>query len=98
MRTPESFEKEDIKKFLDALGSTCWHYAPFMKGFGKNGVPDRVGVFQGRFFGIEVKRAAETKPTPIQTRRMKEIQAAGGVSIAGNAEVVIAEFKRIFSV
>lgn len=98
MRTPESFEKEEIANFLKTLGPTCWHYAPFMKGFGKNGVPDRVGVFQGRFFGIEVKRDEKTRPTPIQTRRMKEIQAAGGVSIAGNARVVIEEFKRIFSV
>ncbi len=98
MRTPESFEKEDIKKFLETLGPTCWHYAPFMKGFGKNGVPDRVGVYQGRFFGIEVKRDANTRPTPIQLRRMAEIQKAGGVAIAGNAEVVIAEFKRIFGV
>lgn len=97
MRTPESYEKEAIKKFLDTLGADCWHYAPFMKGFGKNGVPDRVGVYKGRFFSIEVKREGP-KPTPIQTRRMAEISKAGGWTIAGTAAVVIPAFRQEFGV
>lgn len=98
MRSPESYEKEDIKKFLDGLGPSCWHYAPYMKGFGKNGVPDRVGCYKGRLFGIEVKRDADTEPTEIQKRRMREIKAAGGIAIAGPASVVIPGFKSIFHV
>lgn len=98
MRSPESYEKEEIKKFLDSLGAECWHYAPFMKGFGKNGVPDRVGCFRGRFFSVEVKRDAIKQPTAIQNRRMKEIRDAGGWTVAGPASVVIPAFKREFSV
>jgi hypothetical protein len=98
MRTPESYEKEDIKKFLDTLGSDCWHYAPYMKGFGKNGVPDRVGCYKGRLFGIEVKRDINTKPTPIQERRMAEIRGAGGWAVAGPASHVIFAFRTEFCV
>ncbi len=98
MRSPESYEKADIKKFLDSLGPSCWHYAPYMKGMGKNGVPDRIGCYKGRLFGIEVKRDAQIEPTAIQTRRMGEIRAAGGWAIAGPASVVIPAFKQAFGV
>lgn len=97
MRSPESYEKDDIKKFLATLGEDCWYFMPYMRGMGKNGVPDIVGCYKGRFFSIEVKREG-AKPTPIQTRRMKEITDAGGWTVVGTAEVVIGAFKREFSV
>ena len=97
MRSPESYEKDDIKKFLATLGEDCWCFMPYMRGMGKNGVPDIVGCYKGRFFSIEVKREG-AKPTPIQTRRMKEITDAGGWTVVGTAEVVIGAFKREFSV
>ena len=97
MRSPEYYEKDDIKKFLAALGEDCWYFMPYMRGMGKNGVPDIVGCYKGRFFSIEVKREG-AKPTPIQTRRMKEITDAGGWAVAGTAEVVIDAFKRAFGV
>jgi hypothetical protein len=96
MKSPESYEKADIKKFLDSLN--CWHFSPYMKGMGKNGVPDIIGVYNGRFFSIEVKRAEDTPPTPIQKRRMQEIRDAGGIAIAGPASVVIPTFKQAFGV
>lgn len=90
MRSPESYEKEAIKKFLATI--ECWHFSPFMKGFGKNGVPDIVGCHRGNFFSIEVKREGG-KPTPIQQRRMAEIQKVGGYTFIGTAAVVIAEMR-----
>lgn len=90
MRTPESYEKDDIKKFLATLD--CWQFSPFMKGFGKNGVPDIVGCHKGQFFSIEVKREG-MKPTPIQERRMAEIRKAGGMAFAGTAKEVIGAMK-----
>lgn len=98
MRQPESYEKEDITKFLKTLGPTCWWHKPFMKGFGKNGVPDIMGVLNATFFTIEVKRDTTTRPTPIQTRRMKEIKEAGGVPFCGPASVVIPAFRAHFNV
>jgi hypothetical protein len=98
MRTPEYYEKKDIDDFFKSLGPDCWFCAPLMKGYGKNGVPDRVGCYKGRLFGIEVKRAEDTPPTPIQKRRMQEIRDAGGIAIAGPASVVIPTFKQAFGV
>lgn len=95
MKTLESYEKDSIKKFLSTL--ECWHFSPYMAGFGKNGVPDIVGCYKGRLFGIEVKREGK-KPTPIQERRMAEICKAGGWAVAGTADVVIERFRAQFNV
>jgi hypothetical protein len=88
MRSPEGFEKQAIKKYLDSIGA--WHFSPYMAGFGKSGVPDIVCCLDGKFIGIEVKREGK-EPTVIQNRRMEEISTAGGVAIWGTAEKVINE-------
>jgi hypothetical protein len=89
MKTPEGYEKDDIDKFLKALGpERCWFFSPYMAGYGKSGVPDRCACICGAFWGIEVKRPGKD-PTVIQERRMKEIRSAGGQAVAGTAEVVI---------
>ena len=89
MKTPEGYEKDDIKKYLDKIGA--WYFCPLMAGYGKSGVPDIIGCFRSTFFAVEVKRPGKT-PTPIQKRRMAEIRAANGVTFWGTAEKVIAEF------
>ena len=93
MKSPESFEKDKIRKHLDAINAWC--FAPFMAGFGKSGVPDLVCCYRTMFLGIEVKRPGKN-PTPIQERRMAEIKARGGIAIWGDAESVIAQLKRLF--
>ena len=90
MKTPEGFEKDDIKKYLKSINA--WHFSPYMAGFGKSGVPDIICCIRGMFFGIEVKREGKA-PTPIQLLRMAELEAAGGFAVAGTAEVVIAYIK-----
>ena len=92
MRSPESYEKDDIKKFLATLGEDCWYFMPYMRGMGKNGVPDIVGCYKGRFFSIEVKREG-ARPTTLQNRRMAEIQTASGYAFAGTAKDVIGAMK-----
>jgi Holliday junction resolvase len=90
MKTPEGFEKDDICKFLDKIGS--WHFRPYMAGFGKAGVADIIACIDGMFFSIEVKREGK-EPTPRQKTRMEEIEKAGGFAVAGTAEKVIAYIK-----
>lgn len=90
MKTPESYEKDEIKLYLETIGA--WHFSPYMAGFGKAGVPDIIACIDGCFWGIEVKRPGK-EPTPRQTLRMNEIEKAGGFSVAGTAEVVIAYIK-----
>ena len=86
MKTPESFEKAEICKYLDSIGA--WYFKPMMTGFGKAGVPDIIVCLNGRFIGIEVKREGK-EPTTIQDRRMQEIRLAGGQAIWGTAQKVI---------
>lgn len=90
MRTPEGYEKDAIKKYLDSIGA--WYFCPYMAGFGKSGVADIIACIKARFVSIEVKREGK-KPTPIQERRMDEIRRAGGIALAGTAQTVIAALK-----
>ncbi len=87
MKTPEGYEKADIDKYLVSIGA--YNVKTQNAGFGASGQPDRVVCINGWFWGIEVKREGKG-PTPIQTNRMNEIRAAGGLAVAGTASVVIA--------
>jgi hypothetical protein len=94
MHTPEWHEKQKIKKYLDARG--CWHFSPFMKGYGKTGVPDIIGCLpiSGRLFAIEVKRPGK-QPTPLQYRRLQEISSKSGFAIWGDAVNVIDHLQKM---
>lgn len=93
MHSPEWFEKDKIRKYLAAIDAWC--FAPFMAGYGKSGVPDIVACYRTMFIAIEVKRPGK-EPTPVQRRRMAEIEAHGGIAVAGDAETVIAQLKCLF--
>jgi Holliday junction resolvase len=86
MKTPESYEKDEICKYLVSQGA--WYFKPFMSGFGKSGVPDIIACIRGRFVSIEVKREGK-EPTTHQELRMKEIRDCEGTAVAGTAAVVI---------
>ena len=92
MKTPESYEKDEICKYLDSL--YCWYYKPFMAGYGKSGVPDIVACINGKFVSIEVKREGK-EPTALQWQRMAEIDLAGGVPVWGTAARVIPILKKL---
>lgn len=91
MKTPEGYEKDEIKKYLDSIGA--WYFCPYMAGFGKSGVPDIIACFNGMFIGIEVKRDGKL-PTALQAKRMYEILTCGGLAYWGTSERVIAEIKQ----
>lgn len=92
MRTPEGYEKADIKKYLDTMRPRLWYFMPFMAGRGAAGIPDIAGCYEGRYFAIEVKPPGR-RPNSNQWRRMREIDEAGGKSFWGDAAKVIPEFK-----
>ena len=93
MRSPEGYDKADIKNYLDSIG--VWHFSPYMAGFGKAGVPDIICCIDGVFCAIEVKREGK-EPTPIQQRRIEELEAAGGIAFWGTAKKVIGDMKIAF--
>ena len=93
MKTPEAYEKAEIKKYLDRGKPLIWYFSPYMAGFGKSGVSDIIGChrFKG-FFAIEVKRPLK-EPTVIQWKRLGEIEEAGGKGFWGTADKVISKFE-----
>ena len=73
--TPEGKVKKETRAALDALGA--WSFMPQGGAFGKGGIPDFIGCYQGKFFGIETKSQAG-RLTPLQAKAIEGIKAAGG--------------------
>lgn len=83
--TPEAKVKKKVVAQLKNLGA--YYFYPMTHGYGKSGVPDIVGCYNGAFFGIECK-AGTNKPTPLQQRNLTEIAEAGGVALVINEKNV----------
>lgn len=79
--TPESKVKSKVTAQLRELGA--YYFFPATGGYGRSGVPDIVGCYKGRFFGIECKAGTNT-PTPLQEKNLKDILATGGISLLVN--------------
>ncbi|MBO0475084.1 VRR-NUC domain-containing protein [Enterococcus ureasiticus] len=79
MAGPEKKVEDKIKKYLDSLG------AYYLKVHGSmyqpSGTPDILACINGRFIGIEVKRAdGKGRGSALQKSKIKKIQDAGGVA------------------
>tara|TARA_R100001163_G_C4896530_1_gene87040 strand:+ start:104 stop:418 length:315 start_codon:yes stop_codon:yes gene_type:complete len=80
--TPEGKVKKVVRKYLDEL-DYCYYFMPATGGYGKSGVPDIVGCYNGTFFGIELK-AGNNKPTPLQEKNLQQITNTRGLAIVIN--------------
>ena len=81
--TPEKKVKKKVAKQLDELG--CYYFYPATGGYGKSGVPDIVGCYNGKFFGFECK-AGGNKPTALQEKNLLQILNADGISAVVNED------------
>lgn len=81
--TPEAKVKKKVAAALKQLGA--YYFYPVTGGYGKSGVPDIVGCYKGKFFGIECK-AGNNKPTALQERNLKEIAASEGMAFVVNED------------
>lgn len=77
--TPEKKVKNKVVAILKELG--CYYFYPVTGGYGSSGVPDIVGSYYGKFFGIECKADAKKKPTPLQMKNLQEIAESGGIAM-----------------
>ena len=84
-QTPESKVKDKLRKQLDAMG--IYHFMPPANGFGRSGIPDIIGCFNGQFVAFECK-AGKNIPTALQEREMRNIQAAKGWAFVINEDNV----------
>jgi Holliday junction resolvase len=81
--TPEAKVKKKVVAILKEL--RAYYFYPVTGGFGGSGVPDIVGCYNGKFFGIECK-AGKNKPTPLQLKNLTAITAVGGVALVVNED------------
>lgn len=79
--TPEAKVKKVVVQQLKELGA--YYFYPVTGGFGRSGVPDIIGCYNGQFFGIECK-AGSNKPTPLQEKNLSDIKTAGGIAVVVN--------------
>jgi Holliday junction resolvase len=83
--TPEAKVKSRAKEILDKLGA--YYFMPATGGYGRSGIPDIVGCFNGVFFAVECK-AGRNIPTALQEREISKIRNAGGHAWLVNEENV----------
>ena len=83
--TPEGKVKARVKKILEELG--IWYFMPSANGYGRHGIPDFIGCFNGTFVAIETK-AGKGHTTALQEREIKRILHAGGFALVVNEENV----------
>lgn len=75
--TTEARLRTNIVKKLNAYSG--WWTVTHADGYGERGIPDIIGCYGGRMFGLEVKRPGkEHTLTPVQSRVLKRINDAGG--------------------
>jgi len=81
--TPEAKVKKRVVTQLKSRG--IYYFYPVTGGFGRSGVPDIVGCYEGVFFAIECK-AGKNKPTALQEANMAQIRQNGGATWVVNEE------------
>ena len=79
--TPEAKVKKVVVNQLRNLGA--YYFYPVTGGYGRSGVPDIVGCYQGKFFGIECK-AGKNTPTPLQQINLDDIEKQDGIALVIN--------------
>ena len=79
--TPEAKVKKVVVNQLRNLGA--YYFYPVTGGYGRSGVPDIVGCYKGKFFGIECKAGTNT-PTPLQQINLDDIEKQDGIALVVN--------------
>ena len=79
--TPEAKVKKKCVAYLKSIGA--YYFFPATGGYGKSGVPDIVGCYKGKFFGIECK-AGTNKPPELQKLQLKLLADAGVIAMVIN--------------
>jgi len=79
--TPEKKVKDKVAKVLKQLGA--YYFFPATGGYWRSGVPDIVGCYNGKFFGIECK-AGKNTTTALQELELEKIRKAGGIALVVN--------------
>ena len=83
--TPEGKVKKIGRATMTKMG--MYHFPTFSGGYGRSGVPDDIGCYQGFFVAVEYK-ANGGKPTALQLKNMDDIRKSGGIALLIDEENV----------
>jgi Holliday junction resolvase len=83
--TPERKVKKKVADYLRSIGA--YFFYPATGGYGRSGVPDIVGCYKGKFFGIECK-AGKNTATELQKNELRQITEAGGIATVTNEDTI----------
>lgn len=75
MDRPEKNFEIRVKAYLRKMGA--FFYKTWGNAFEPSGLPDIIGVYDGRFFGLELK-AEKGRPSKLQLHTIESIRRAGG--------------------
>ena len=83
--TPEAKVKKVGRAIMTKMG--MYHFPAFSGGYGRSGVPDDIGCYQGVFVAVEYK-AKGGRPTALQLKNMDDIRKCGGIALLIDEESV----------
>ena len=89
MKTPESYIREPVRKWLKTLGPNCYRFSPVQMGMGSPTLDDLCCIY-GKFVGLEYKAPGKV-PTERQQLTMRQMHQAGGIAIWGDSSESIIE-------
>jgi hypothetical protein len=75
----ESDLSRDVIEYLNGVPQ-CWAYKSHGGAYQRAGIPDIVGCYKGRFFGVELK-VRDKYPSALQRKTLQEIRDVGGLAI-----------------
>lgn len=79
--TKEEHVKENVKRIFKAFNA-FW-FMPVASGYGKQGIPDFISCYRGRFIAVETKYG-KNKTTSMQDLTIERIRECHGVAIIVN--------------
>lgn len=83
-----------VTRLLTKRGA--WHFNKGQNGMGRNGIPDIIACYRGRFLAIETKAPTTGQLKPLQRWELQQARLAGAHTIvARSAQDVLEVLDRI---
>ena len=75
---PEKIWQTRVRDKIKEMFPSSFIWKAAQGSFSQGGLPDLCVIIGGRFYGFEIKRPYFGRPTKLQLRTIRQIQAAGG--------------------
>lgn len=82
-KKPETIFKEKVLDELRQMKNSYWMK---IQQLSIRGIPDIIGLVNGRFVALELKKSHEEKADKLQEYVLKEIDNSGGIALVTNPE------------